>query len=141
MAEPKTKPTKQSAATFVAGIVDPQKRADSKALLKIFKRATGQKPVMWGTQIVGFGMYHYKSERSSQEGDWPITGFSPRVQNMTVYVMPGYEGVEYAKLLTKLGPHSRGKSCLYFKRLSGIDASILEKIIKLGYREMKKKYL
>src|SRR3989344_6267484 len=103
MAELKTKKNAASAATFIDSVKDAGRRADAKQLLTIFKRATGMKPVMWGTSIIGFGQYHYKSERSTQEGDWPLTGFSPRAQNLTVYIMPGFNA--YGPLLKKLGKH------------------------------------
>lgn len=90
---------------------------------------------MWGTSIVGFGSYHYKSERSSQEGDWPLTGFSPRKQSLTIYVMPGFE--HYQELLEKLGKHKTSKSCLYINKLSDVDMDILKKIIEKSYLHMK----
>jgi len=83
MAEPKTKPTNQDPKDFLKTIKPEQKRIDSFALLEMFRKITGEKAVMWGTAIIGFGLYHYKSERSSQEGDWPLAGFSPRKQNLT----------------------------------------------------------
>lgn len=140
MAALKTQKTKQSAAAFVAAIKDEGKRKDSKALLKIFKRATGANPVMWGTAIVGYGIYHYKSERSRQEGDWPMAGFSPRVQNMTVYTMLGYQNPKYQALLKKIGKHTSTGSCLYFKRLSDLNPKVLEALIRMGFNDMKKKY-
>lgn len=138
MAELRTKETKKSAAKFIASVKDKAKRADAMRLLKLMKSATGKQPRMWGTSIVGFGKYHYKSERSAQEGDWPMTGFSPRVQNLTIYVMPGFK--EYRSLLKKLGPHKTSVSCLYLKRLSDVDESVLKQIIKKGFQEMKRKY-
>lgn len=139
MAELKTKKTTVSPAAFVAKVKDPQKRADTKALLGIFKKATGMSPKMWGSSIIGYGQYHYKSERSSQEGDWPLTGFSPRVQNLTVYIMPGFK--QYGALLKKLGKHKiSGGSCIYIKRLADIDQKVLAQIVKTSVRDMKKKY-
>src|SRR3990172_7895688 len=91
MAELKTKATKESAIDFINSVEPEAKRRDSQTLLKIFRRATGEKPVMWGTSIVGFGTWHYKSTRSSQEGDWPLVSFSPRKQNLTLYVMTGLQ--------------------------------------------------
>ena len=140
MSELKTQKTTKSVAAFVAKIKDPQRRADSKELLRIFKKATDLKPAMWGAAIVGYGMYHYKSERSSQEGDWPLTGFSPRVQNMTVYVMAGYKSPKAKKILKRIGKHTLGGSCFYFKRLADIDEKALIELIKLGVTYMKKKY-
>lgn len=101
MAELKTKKNKANPVEFLSTIADAQKREDTKKLLTVFKKATGMKPVMWGSAIVGYGSYHYKSERSSQEGDWMLTGFSPRKANLTVYIMPGFK--EYAPLLKKGG--------------------------------------
>ena len=139
MAELKTKKTTQSPAAFIAKIADPAKRADSKALLALMRKATGESPKMWGTSIVGFGQYHYKSERSSQEGDWPLTGFSPRAANLTVYIMPGFKG--YAPLLKKLGKHKiGGGSCIYIKKLADVDQKVLGEIVKTSVRDMRKKY-
>ncbi len=138
-AEVKTKKTRANVADFLAAVPDEQKRKDSKQLLALFKEVTGEKPVMWGPSMVGFGEYHYKSP-SGREGDWMITGFSPRVQNLTVYIMPGYSLTEYKVLLGKLGPHSLGKSCLYIKRLDDVDTKILKQLIKKGYSDMLKKY-
>lgn len=139
MAELKTKKTNVSPKTFVAKITDKEKRADAEGLLKIFKDATGLPPKMWGGSIVGYGSYHYKSERSTQEGDWPLTGFSPRAQNFTVYIMPGFKN--YTLLLKKLGKHKiSGGSCIYFKHLSDIHIPTLKTIIKKSVVDMKKHY-
>lgn len=138
MAELKTKPTKASALAFIRSMPDERKRKDSLKLLEIFKQATGEKPTMWGESIVGFGSYHYKSERSSQEGDWPLTGFSPRKQNLTVYIMLGLG--ESKNLLKQLGKHKTSVGCLYIKRLDDVDAAVLARIIKKSFEAMKKKY-
>lgn len=138
MAELKTKLTKESPIEFIKKVSDKQKREDGLKLLKIFKEATGQSPKMWGTAIVGYGMYHYKSERSSQEGDWPLTGFSPRKQNLTLYVMPGFADLK--DLLKKLGKHKTSVGCLYINKLSDVDTKILAQIIKKSYLIMKKRY-
>jgi len=90
---------------------------------------------MWGSSIIGFGQYHYKSERSTQEGDWPLTGFSPRKQSLTIYVMTGLGN--YQELLGKLGKHKISKSCLYINKLSDIDMSVLRTIIEKSYLHMK----
>ena len=137
MAEPKTKPTKQSVAGFLAKVADPTKRADAKTLIAMMKDATKQEPVMWGTSIIGFGTYRYKYA-SGREGDWPIVGLSPRKQNLTVYIMPGFD--EFEDLLSKLGKHSTGSSCLYIKRLADIDLPTLKKIVTKSVAKMKKKY-
>jgi hypothetical protein len=138
MAEIKTKVTKASVTAFVASIPDTAKRADAKALLSIFKEATGLTPKLWGTSIIGYGQYHYKSERSTQEGDWPLTGFSPRKQNLTIYIMPGFK--EYDAIMKKLGKYKTSVSCLYVKHLSDIDTALLTKLIKYSVRDMKKRY-
>ena len=138
MAELKTKASKTSVAKFIASLPDEQKRKDAKELLKLFETITKKKAVLWGTSIIGFGSYHYKSERSSQEGDWPLTGFSPRKQTMTIYVMPGFK--EYGALLKKIGPHKTSVGCLYFKRLSDLHIPTLRALIKKSVQDMKKKY-
>ena len=138
MAELKTKVTKASATAFIKEVADEEKRKDSLALLKIFKDATGEKPKMWGTSIVGFGSYHYVSDRSAQKGDWPLTGFSPRKANISIYIMPGFS--EYGALLKDLGKHKTSVGCLYIKRLSDIDTKVLTKLIKRSVSDMKKKY-
>lgn len=138
MAELKTKVSKASVAAFLKAIEDVQKRKDALALLKIFKDVTGETPKLWGTSIVGFGQYHYKSERSTQEGDWLRTGFSPRTQNLTIYIIPGFK--EYGALMEKLGKYKTSVSCLYVKRLSDIDTKVLAKLIKRSVVDMKKKY-
>jgi hypothetical protein len=137
MAELKTKPTSQPAEEFLNTIEPEQKRKDVFELLKMHKKATGEKPRMWGTSIVGFGMYHYKSERSSQEGDWPLAGFSPRKQSLTVYITFAFDGC--AELLKKLGKHKvSGGSCLYINKLADVDTKVLEEIIKKSYLHSKK---
>lgn len=139
MAELKTKPNKASVMVFLKSIPDEQKRKDSLALLALFKKITKEKPTMWGTSMVGFGMYHYKSERSAQEGDWPLTAFSPRKQNLTLYVMPGFSDLKAE--LKKLGKHKiSGGSCLYLNKLADVDRNVLEKIVKKSYLAMKKKH-
>jgi hypothetical protein len=138
MGDIKTKVTKTSVKEFVALVPDEAKRADAKKLLTVFKEATGMTPKLWGTSIIGYGQYHYKSDRSTQEGDWPLTGFSPRKQNLTVYIMPGFS--EYSDLMKKLGTYKTSVSCLYIKRLSDINTDVLGAIIKRSVTDMKKKY-
>lgn len=139
MAELKTQKTTASASAFLASIEDEEKRKDSQKLLKIFEEVTKEKGAMWGTAIVGFGTYHYKSERSKQEGDWMLTGFSPRKANITVYIMSGFDGQK--ELLAKVGKHKiSGGSCLYIKRLSDIDTDVLKELIKASVKMMKERY-
>lgn len=135
MAELKTQKNDASVKDFLSTVKDEQKCNDSFELLKIFTEVTGEKPTMWGSSIVGFGSYHYKSSRSSQEGDWPCTGFSPRKQNLTIYIMPGFD--KYKEELGKLGKYKTSVSCLYVKKLADIDTSVLKNIIKDSAAVMK----
>lgn len=136
MAEVKTKPTKESVIKFLKSVEPEQKRLDSLALLKIFTEATGEKPMLWGTSMVGFGKYHYKSEKSRQEGDWFHVGFSPRKQNLALYILAWK--MEEPKELAKLGKYKRGGGCLYINRLSDIDQKVLAKMVKQMYAYRKK---
>jgi hypothetical protein len=135
--ELKTKKNAGSVSGYINSITDDALRKDGKALLKIFKEATGKQPKMWGESIIGFGEYHYKYP-SGQEGDWMATGFSLRKSGPTIYIMPGYS--DYGVLLKKLGSYKLGKSCLYLKRLSDIDTDVLKKMIKAGLKDLQKKY-
>ncbi len=137
MAENKTKPTKVSVTAFINGIEDKQKRADAKKVAAIMRRVTGKRAKMWGTSIVGYGEYHYKYA-TGREGDFMITGFSPRKQALTVYVMAGFDRFE--SQMKKLGKYKTGRSCLYIKRLEDVDEKILEKIIKGSVAYMRKNY-
>jgi len=138
MSELKTQKNKASVLEFIKSVENDSKRNDCLELLEIFKECTGDEPAMWGTSIVGYGSYHYKSERSRQEGDWMMTGFSPRKQNLTIYIIPGFD--KYQKDLVKLGKHKTSVSCLYIKQLSDIDKDILKKIITDAYSKMDKQY-
>lgn len=135
MAELKTKATTQDPVEFLNSIEPAGKREDGYTLLKLFEKVTGEKPVMWGTSIVGFGKYHYKSERSSQEGDWPLVGFSPRKQSLSLYIL---HGNVVNPDLEKLGKHKTGMGCLYINKLSDVDMEVLERLVKKGYEYMKK---
>jgi hypothetical protein len=139
MAEPKTKVTTQNPSDFLKTIEPEQKQKDAFVLLEMFKKVTGEKPVMWGSSIVGFGKYHYKSEKSSQEGDWMLVGFSPRKQNLTLYVMHGNND---KAIFEKLGKHKTSGSgmggCLYINKLTDVDQKVLEKIIETSFEYMKK---
>ena len=135
MSELKTKPTNVSAEVYLQSVEPEGKRQDGLALLSLFRKITGEKGQMWGTAIVGFGMFHYKSERSSQEGDWPLTGFSPRKQNLTLYLMSGF--TKHQELLKKLGKHTTSVGCLYIKRLSDVDIDVLTQLIETSFLEMK----
>jgi hypothetical protein len=136
MTELKTKLTTQKPTDFIKAVESDQKREDSLVLLKMFEKATGEKPAMWGTSIVGFGSYHYESERSSQKGDWPLVGFSPRKANLTLYVMGGLKSE--GALLKKLGKHKTGGGCLYINKLADVDQKVLAQLVEKSYRNMKK---
>lgn len=138
MAEPKTRVNDHDVHAFIDTVEDTQRRQDSLVLLDLFTKVTGETPKMWGTSIIGFGQYHYKSERSRQEGDWMLTGFSPRKQALTLYISMGIK--DYQDLLDQLGKHTTGKGCLYIKKLSDVDENVLEKIIRSGFEDMKKQY-
>jgi hypothetical protein len=140
MAELKTKVNDASVKGFINSVPNQRMKSDGFALLEMFTRLTGEEPKMWGTSIVGFGSYHYKSERSSQEGDWPLTGFSPRKQNLTLYVMPGFENKDLSNLLGKLGKHKTSKACLYINKLDDVNLKVLEQIIKKSYEITKAQY-
>lgn len=136
MAEPKTKVTDASVEDFLSSVENETRRKDSFVLLDLYKRATGLEPKMWGPSIVGFGVYHYKSERSSQEGDWPLAGFSPRKQNLTLYVYPK----NFPEQLKNLGKHTTSVSCLYINKLEDVDLKVLEKLIAASYKWSKEKF-
>ncbi len=113
-----------------------EKRRDSFTLLELMQKITGESAVMWGPSIVGFGSYHYKSERSRQEGDWPLIGFSPRKQNLTLYIMAGNQ--DNRALLEMLGKHKSSAGCLYIKRLSDVDEAMLTTLIEESFNHMKR---
>jgi hypothetical protein len=123
----KTQPTKVTAAEFIARVPDPVRRADAAALAKIFKRATGEPPVMWGPSIVGFGAYHYRYE-SGREGDMCLVGFSPRSTALVLYTRSGAKG-EDARL-ARLGTYKSKGGCLYVKRLADLDIQVLEELVR-----------
>jgi hypothetical protein len=123
---------------FLDAVPEEGKRKDSYMLLDMYKRVTGHEPRMSGESMVGFGKYYYKSERSTQEGDWPLAAFSPRKQNLTLYFMQGFD--EYlAEPLSMLGKHKTSKSCLYINKLSDIDLKVLEETVRRGFLEAKQK--
>lgn len=127
MADIKTKETDASVEAFLDAVPNERKRADSYAILQMMKEITGQEPKMWGTSIVGFGKYHYKYA-SGREGDMPVIGFSPRKQNLTLYIMPAF--TEFETLREKLGKHKLGKVCLYINKLDDVDQAVLREILR-----------
>ena len=137
MAEVKTKPNEASVEAFLNAVENEQKRADSFKLVKIMEEITGEQGKMWGPSIVGFGSYHYVYD-SGHSGDAMLTGFSPRKQALTIYIMAG--NARFAKDLESLGKHKIGKSCLYVKKLADIDEKILRKMITESIAAVKKRY-
>jgi hypothetical protein len=133
MAEPKAKVTDATVEEFIGGVENERRRQDGFELLKLFKRVTGLEPKMWGPSIVGFGVYHYKSDRSSQEGDWPLVGFSPRKKNLTLYVDPN----SFPELLEDLGKHTTSVSCLYVNKLEDVDLAVLEQLVAASFERAK----
>jgi len=135
MAELKTKENRASVKKFLVGIDDDRRRKDCLAVLEIMRKVTGAEPRMWGSSIVGFGAYHYEYD-SGREGEWFLTGFSPRKQNLTLYVMSGFS--QYAALLDKLGKFKTGKACLYVNKLEDVDVRVLKRLIERSVAHMKK---
>jgi len=139
MAELKTQKNDASVTDFINVFADSeQKRTDSFELLKLMQDFTGYEPKMWGASIIGFGSYHYKSERSRQQGDWPLVGFSPRKAAISLYVLTGAEEHEY--LLKDMGKFTKGKGCIYVKKLSDINQDVLKKLMKATIDYLQAKY-
>ena len=125
MSEPKTKPTDASVSEFLAR-QDNARRADCEAIVRMMEAATDERAEMWGAAIVGFGRYAYTNS-TKKTYEWPLVGFSPRKNDLTLYIMPGFDG--FAELMAKLGKHKTGKSCLYLKQLADVDQAVLRKLI------------
>jgi hypothetical protein len=136
MAENKTRPTKLSVAAFIAAIDDDTRRADAKALVKLMQDVTGERATLWGPSIVGFGSYHYRYE-SGREGDSPRVAFSPRKGATVIYINGGFKNL--GARLTKLGPHKTSGGCLHVKRLSDIDAQVLESLVTASVEATREK--
>ena len=132
--ELKTKLNDASVEDFLNTVSDEKIRADCFEIAKIMKQVTKAEPKMWGASIVGFGSYHYKGA-SGREGDWMLVGFSPRKQNLTVYIMAGFE--RYDELMKKLGKFSTGKSCLYIKNLADVDKKVFKELVSESVQFMK----
>jgi hypothetical protein len=137
MAELKTKQNENDVIEFLNKIDNEQRKSDCFTLYKLFRDLTGEEPKMWGESIVGFGNYHYKYD-SGREGDWFLTGFSPRKQNLTIYFMSGFG--EFDEIMRSLGKYKTGSSCLYLKKLADIDQEKLKTLAEKAFDYMKKKY-
>ncbi|MEM7124012.1 MAG: DUF1801 domain-containing protein [Pseudomonadota bacterium] len=137
MADIKTTRNDASVDAFLSGVDNEKRREDCQAVVDMMRRLTGEAPAMWGPSIIGFGSYHYTYD-SGREGDFFLTGVSPRKQALTVYIMPGFSS--YDGLMTKLGKHKTGRSCLYIKKLEDVDLGVLEELITKSVAWMRKKY-
>ena len=133
MSKPKTQKNDASVEKFLNKVDDEKKRDDSFAVLSLIRDITGLEPAMWGDSIVGFGSYRYKYA-SGREGEWPLVGFSPRKQNLTLYIMSGFD--QYETLLADLGKYKTGKSCLYINKLEDVELETLESLIKQSVDHM-----
>jgi hypothetical protein len=137
VAELKTRPTKVSIDTFLERIADEARRGDCRTLVRLMKRATGERPTMWGPSMVGFGSYHYRYA-SGHEGDCFLAGFAPRKRELTLYIMSGFD--RYNALMARLGKFRTGKACLYVKRLDDIDLAVLEELVSASVKHLKQWY-
>lgn len=137
MTENKTTATSIDPKDYIASVEHDVRRSDAETLLKVFAEVTGLEPRMWGPSIIGYGRYHYKYE-SGREGDFLMTGFSPRKANMVMYIMPGYS--DHSAILSRIGKYKIGKSCLYINKLADVDLDVLKELVAAGFDEMKTKY-
>ncbi|MCR9130017.1 MAG: DUF1801 domain-containing protein [Alphaproteobacteria bacterium] len=137
MSENKTKPTEVAVEDFLAAVEPERKREEARELDALFRKVTGFNPVMWGPSMIGYGSYHYVYD-SGREGDMFATGFSPRKAQHSIYILPGY--ADYAPVLERLGKHSKGKSCLYVKKLADIDLQVLAELIETGLKDLSAKW-
>lgn len=137
MSENKTAPTALPVETFLASVTPDVRRQEAMILDGLFRKVTGYEPVLWGPSIIGYGRYHYRYD-SGREGTSLATGFSPRKDAVSVYIMPGY--ADFADILKDLGPHKLGKSCLYLKHLARIDLAVLERVIRAGLDDLRNRW-
>ena len=137
MTENKTKATSADPKGFIDSVEHDVRRSDAETLLQVFGEVTGLEPRMWGPSIIGFGRYHYKYE-SGREGEFLMTGFSPRKADQVVYSMPGY--TDHSAILDRIGKYKIGKSCLYINKLADVDMGVLKELIRAGFDDMKEKY-
>lgn len=135
MSENKTRPSGADVTAFLDAVEPARRREDARALEALFREVTGFQPQMWGPSIVGYGAYHYIYE-TGREGDMCATGFSPRKANLVLYIMPGYQ--DYSEILSRLGKHKLGKSCLYLNKLADVDVDVLAELIRKGLADLDK---
>lgn len=137
MAELKTRRNEGDVEEFLSGVENERRREDCRAVVAIMREVTGEEPRMWGSSIIGFGSYHYRYE-SGREGDWFLTGVSPRKQSLTLYIMPGFSGSQ--DLLERLGEFRTGKSCLYVRQLDDVDRDVLRELIRTSVEEIRERW-
>ena len=137
MTQRKTSQNEGDVNAFLDAVENPRRRADARQLLDLMQTVTGEPPKMWGPSIVGFGKYHYRYA-SGREGDSLVVGFSPRKQNLVIYIMPGFS--DYGELLGRLGKFRTGRSCLYVNKLDDVDLQLLEQLVRESVEEMKRRY-
>ncbi|MDE0713810.1 MAG: DUF1801 domain-containing protein [Gammaproteobacteria bacterium] len=137
MSQRKTVENSADVNAFLDAVDNPRRRSDAKQLLALMRKVTGAPPKMWGPGIVGFGKYHYRYA-SGREGESLRVGFSPRKQNLVIYIMPGFS--DYGEILEKLGKFRTGRSCLYVNKLDDVDLVLLEQLVRESFREMKRRY-
>ena len=137
MAESKTTKSDRSVEAFIESLDDDRKREESHRLVTLMQEVTGHEPAMWGESIIGFGTYHYRYA-SGREGDWMLTGFSPRKRALSIYVMCGFSGHE--AMMARLGRHKTGKSCLYVNKLDDIDLEVLEELLRASITSLSERY-
>ncbi|MFY0660077.1 MAG: DUF1801 domain-containing protein [Shimia sp.] len=133
----KTAPTNVKPRDFLKTVAPSRRQSDALVLLDLFERVSGFPPMMWGPSIIGFGQYHYRYD-GGREGDFLATGFSPRKANLVLYIMPGYQ--DYSAILSRLGKHKLGKSCLYINKLADIDMAVLEELVQTGLTDLNAKW-
>ncbi|QPC83931.1 DUF1801 domain-containing protein [Phototrophicus methaneseepsis] len=134
MAEIKTQPHDGDVRTFLSQVENEKRREDAFTILELMEEVTGEEAVMWGESIIGFGSYHYRYA-SGREGDWMLAGFAPRKQNLSLYIMAGFD--DYDDLMSKIGKHKTGKSCLYINKVEDIDLDVLRELVKKSVDHMK----
>lgn len=137
MAELKTRENDGDVEAFLASVENEKRRSDCRAVMDLMREVTGEAPRMWGDSIIGFGRYHYVYD-SGREGAWFLTGVSPRKQNLSVYIMAGFD--RYEELMAKLGKHQTGKSCLYINRLDDVDSAVLRELVAASVRHTRERY-
>ena len=137
MSQLKTMENSADVNAFLDAVENPRRRSDARQLLALMRKVTGAPPKMWGPSIVGFGKYHYRYA-SGREGESLRVGFSPRKQNLVIYIMPGFS--DYSEILEQLGKFRTGRSCLYVNKLDDVDLVLLEQLVRESFREMKRRY-